>query len=435
MKGSFKGKAAKYGRLSQSILNGVVGDYLQQRNNPLAIQMGFYHQFNRLDLASPLGLQLPGSPLSNKLVVLVHGLTNLETVWDFPKARGESDSEVAKTASSDERENYGTRLQRDYGYTPLFLRYNTGLAVEFNGIQLAEQLEQLIERYPLEVDELVLIGFSMGGLLLRHAQKNAIESNKTWLDALSKCIYIGTPHEGSPLEKFGNIAGELVRDIPIDYVNHWAKWIDIRSQGIKDLKDGLKPLSEGLEQLECPSFYSGSNHYFISGTVGSHKDSLSGKLMGDTLVRQASALPGARPNNSHHAHFENLPHVPLAHSERVYGQIAQWVSEGFNAANSKVQDESACAEKPSLGFEAKPHELLAGATELIADTAGMVIDTSETMHKSIANVPYGILKKIPVVSQLSEPVEVVHKGIADVVFGSVKIGSKKARRLAKSRKT
>ena len=68
-----------WGRLGRSILNGVIGDYLEKENNPLAIRMGFYHQFNRLVLDDKLALQLD-TPLSNKIVIFVHGLTNLESV-------------------------------------------------------------------------------------------------------------------------------------------------------------------------------------------------------------------------------------------------------------------------------------------------------------------------------------------------------------------
>jgi hypothetical protein len=72
----------QWGRLGRSVLNGVIGDYLEKQNNPLAIKMAFYDNFKPLALDEDLAQQV-NFPLTNKVVVLVHGLTNLETVWDF----------------------------------------------------------------------------------------------------------------------------------------------------------------------------------------------------------------------------------------------------------------------------------------------------------------------------------------------------------------
>ncbi|WP_197481279.1 hypothetical protein, partial [Oleiphilus sp. HI0086] len=143
-----------WGRLGRSILNGVIGDYLEKECNPLAIQMGFYYHYKRLVLNEHLVHQLD-APLSNKVVVFVHGLTNLETVWDYHlKAPSEGESLVDHYIDScfdykggDVRENYGTKLQEDFGYTPFYLRYNTGLSLEKNGRLLAKQLTQLHEAY------------------------------------------------------------------------------------------------------------------------------------------------------------------------------------------------------------------------------------------------------------------------------------------------
>jgi len=61
----------------------MIGEYLEKEKNPLAIPMEFYHRSKKLSLDSQLAQQL-SFPLSNKIVILVHGLTQLETVWDFP---------------------------------------------------------------------------------------------------------------------------------------------------------------------------------------------------------------------------------------------------------------------------------------------------------------------------------------------------------------
>ena len=127
-----------WANLSRSVLNGIVGDYLEKEHNPLAIDMAFYQQNIPLLLDDTLAQQvLQGSgsvkaekALSNKIIVLTHGLTNLETIWDLKpdSLGGESEGESSSNGrSSDddealsEKDNYGRRLQEEFGFTPFLL--------------------------------------------------------------------------------------------------------------------------------------------------------------------------------------------------------------------------------------------------------------------------------------------------------------------------
>ena len=78
------------------------------------------------------------------VAVLVHGLMSTEDVFRMPDG-----------------ETYGTLLARDLGYTPFYVRYNSGLHVSENGEALDNLLEQLVEAYPVPVEEVVLHGHSM----------------------------------------------------------------------------------------------------------------------------------------------------------------------------------------------------------------------------------------------------------------------------------
>src|SRR5207237_1064327 len=60
--------------------------------------------------------------------------------------------------------SYGSRLRSDLGYTPLYLRYNSGLHISDNGRRLAALLEETVESWPVPVEEIALVGHSMGGL-------------------------------------------------------------------------------------------------------------------------------------------------------------------------------------------------------------------------------------------------------------------------------
>ena len=72
-------------------------------------------------------------------------------------------------ARSAARPTYGERLREDLGHTPVYARYNTGRHISDNGRALAAALEALVEGWPVAVEELVLVGHSMGGLVARSA--------------------------------------------------------------------------------------------------------------------------------------------------------------------------------------------------------------------------------------------------------------------------
>ena len=63
-------------------------------------------------------------------LVFVHGWCLTERSWWRPPREGDTRS-------------YGQRLAEDLGFTPIYLRYNTGLHISQNGQMLAGMLERL----------------------------------------------------------------------------------------------------------------------------------------------------------------------------------------------------------------------------------------------------------------------------------------------------
>jgi len=432
-----------WANLSRSILNGVVGDYLAKENNPLAIEMAFYHQDQALDLNGSLTQQINGlakKPLSNKIIILVHGLTNLETVWDFKSDIGSE--EVSQESVN--KDNYGLRIQESYGFTPFYLRYNTGLSIKENGEKLNGLLCQLKASYPIEIDEIVFMGFSMGGLLARSAQQIAQDTQAKWIEKLSNCYYIGTPHEGSPLEKFGHLTSSIVRLMPREYISHWADWIDVRSEGIQDLKHGLLNLKNADEKqtpeqddpyeqsVRCGSFYVGAQHHFISGSLSENKDSLVNKFFGDSLVRHTSANPISAPEDCKSAHFDGIPHIPLAHSKRVYQQIKQWFDVHDSDIELKYAERTNTIEEQPLNPQGLSNqEIISGTIDLLVTAYDHTVEAVEKVHHSIADEPFKILEKIPVVAEVTKPISTSHKEILDTIYFSLKEGGKLAHKGAK----
>src|SRR5262249_13351522 len=165
--------------------NGVVGDHLSDSGNPFAIAMQLRHGGVPLELA-PEALRGALPHACRKVVVLVHGLCMTDRHW---MRRGH---------------DHGAALARDLGYTPVHALYNSGLHISNNGRALAAQLAQLVAAWPVPLDELVLIGHSMGGLVARSACHAGDEAGHTWRGRLRALITIGSPHHGAPLERGGH---------------------------------------------------------------------------------------------------------------------------------------------------------------------------------------------------------------------------------------
>jgi pimeloyl-ACP methyl ester carboxylesterase len=296
-----------------SILNGMFGDYLQRRGNDLAITMSFQHRGRPLAL-NAASLRAAHPVLSSKLCILVHGYCCNESIWAFP-------------ASVDlEEGSYGARLQRDGGYTPFYLRYNTGLPIAESGRDLAKLLQALAAAYPLPIDEIVLIGHSMGGLVIRGACDPARAETGNWLKHVKRIIYIGTPHDGADLERFAALTTGTLQAIPNHVTRLLGDILDLRSRGVKDLRQG-KPLSG----IGSSPWLATARHYLLVGTLTKDPEHPVGRLFGDALVRvphgenktagEATGEMAAEVSSPQITVFPGLHHLRLAHDTTVYERI------------------------------------------------------------------------------------------------------------------
>ena len=183
-------------------LNGVLGDYLRDTNNPLATEMH---------------LRAAGEPRP-RLVVMVHGSSMNDRQW--------------LRAGHD----HGAALARDLDATAVYVLYNTGLHVSENGRDLAGRLEQLVSTWPVPVESIALVGHSMGGLVARSACHYAEDAGLAWRKKVGALVCIGTPHLGAPAERIGNLV-QLLGGVS-RYSAPIAKLGRLRSAGVTDLRFG-----------------------------------------------------------------------------------------------------------------------------------------------------------------------------------------------------
>jgi pimeloyl-ACP methyl ester carboxylesterase len=299
-----------YASYGVSALNALWGDRLTTRGNGLALGMGIRRHGAPVS-ETPEGLVAAFPDATSRLAVFVHGLGETGAAWRFFGRR-----------------TYGERLQDELSFTPVFLRYNTGRHVSENGRELARLLEAVVDSWPVRVEDIALIGHSMGGLVAR----SACHYGGRWTDAVRHVFCLGTPHLGADLEKGANALGWAMSRLP--ETRGMAQIWNARSAGIKDLRYGACVDEDWLDHDpdeflrdrcgEVP-FLPEASYYFIGATLN--------PLTGDLLVRMPSAS-GRGSGRGRRIAFEvdnghelpGLTHFHLLNHPAVYEQIRTWIT-------------------------------------------------------------------------------------------------------------
>ncbi|MDB5968427.1 MAG: hypothetical protein JWQ90_877 [Hydrocarboniphaga sp.] len=249
-------------------INGVLGDYLAATGNPLATDMEIRRDGIRLDQA-----QKP------RVLLLIHGLCMTDRQWRR------------------DGHDHGAALAEALGYEAAYLRYNSGRHVSLNGRELSELLERFIEQSAVPVEELAIIGFSMGGLLARSACHYAALAGHRWPRRLRRLIFLGTPHLGAPLERGGSGLQMLLNISP--YSAPLAGLGKLRSAGITDLRHGnlidedwadTDRFDRSTRRPQALPLPANVHCAALAATTGQRAGDLNDRLLGDGLVPVASAL-------------------------------------------------------------------------------------------------------------------------------------------------
>ncbi len=301
-------------------LNGVLGDYLVESKNSLAISMHLRRHGQPLEMTRGALAAAIAEP-SSKVVVLVHGLCMNDLRW----ARKGHD--------------HGVALERDLGFTAVYLHYNSGLHVSTNGREFANMLGALAAAWPVPLEKLCIIGHSMGGLVARSAHYYASAAGYRGSGKLHAMIFLGTPHQGVPLARTGQWLERLWDKTP--YTVPFARLGKLRSSGIADLRRGYlrdedwqspERLAQGCVSRTPLALPADVKCFAIAATLAHARAPLRERLIGDGLVPVPSALGQHRDPRfalafpeSHQRIIYGANHLDLLNRAVVYQQIRRWL--------------------------------------------------------------------------------------------------------------
>ncbi len=321
------------GRIAGSLINGWLGDRLDAAASPLAIEMALIRDGVEVELSA--AAVAAAYPLAGpRIAIFLHGLVESELIWEPRGGLGEG--------------RFGQRLASEHGLDEVLIRYNSGLHISDNGERFGTLLERLCAAWPVAVEEITIVGHSMGGLLARsalHQSETASEVARwDWPRLTRRIFYLGSPHHGAPLERFANAGARALSAIA--ETRALGTLIDSRSVGIKDLRFGN--LLEGDWRGHDPDELLvdhrphrdqavGPDYYFIAATITRSHRHPAARLFGDLLVQTPSAWAAGthgadegRYPAGQTRHFGSRNHFALTTDAEVYTQISDWIAAASN---------------------------------------------------------------------------------------------------------
>lgn len=279
------GQPAWIADATRGLLNGVIGDHLARTQNPLDAGLRLRGPAAFIE---PDGRGIPAEA-GPRVAILVHGLGGTDWSWCLDAARLHGDPTV----------HLGQHLQSTH--FPVLVRYNTGRAIADSAAALSEALDALLLAWPVPIRELLLIGHSMGGLVLRSALHQAHRDGASWVCAARTVITLGSPLQGAPLEALGHALLQGLDAIPHPAPAITAAILRGRSAGIQDLRTG--EVGPADRPLPLPDHL---DWHFVAGLHPL------GEALGDGMVTVESASgPADRPARSTTHRLPGVSHLEL----------------------------------------------------------------------------------------------------------------------------
>lgn len=307
------------GRTAAGILAGAFGERPHTPPTAMTVRLdGAEVPIERATLAAAY------PDASDHLVLFLHGLIETERWW-YP--RPPRDGTPA-------RQDFGTRLVAELDCTPIYLRYHSGRNISASGAELDALLNRLHAEWPREVRAISVVGHSMGGLVARAAVYSATAARSPWLDRLSNLVYLGTPHNGAPLELGAHVLSWTLRRFP--ETRPLGELLELRSEAIKDLRFGYlheeqwsrRDADRLLDRVvhESPPVPSRVRQHSYTVTLARKRNGPLARFLGDLLVTPASSEAVLDAASRHWS--GGLHHFHLLSHDEVYARLREWLREG-----------------------------------------------------------------------------------------------------------
>jgi pimeloyl-ACP methyl ester carboxylesterase len=313
------------GHFVLNALNGFWGDRLAEQRASLAPPLSIRTHDGELRRLADNVLHDVGERATGRIVLFVHGLCENDRFWWFGAGKQHGDPRVT----------YGSMLRDEHGWTPLYVSYNSGLHISANGRELAGRIEAIVAGWPVPVEEIAIVGHSMGGLVARSAASQGAALGQAWIARLRHIVGLGAPHHGAPLERFVNAGTHAMNRLP--ETRPFAIWLNRRSVGIKDLRYGaivdedwwgVDPDERLIDRRTATALLPGVTYSAASATLSRRPDGL---LAHDLLVQHRSAH-GIHPTRriafaeERSFHMGRKTHFDLLNDPLVHEQLRVWLA-------------------------------------------------------------------------------------------------------------
>ncbi|AFA73458.1 PGAP1 family protein [Gordonia polyisoprenivorans VH2] len=301
------------------ILDGLIGDALDDEHSPLAPQMAPRVGGSPVAVTTD-GLAAAYPRATGHLVVFLHGLMETEHAWRLGG-----------------RPTYGARLVDDIGATEVQIRYNTGRHISDNGATLARLLSEMVLLWPVPVTRISLVGHSMGGLVIRSACHLGTSNRAPWVPLVTETVSLGSPHLGAPLARGVHAASSALRMLSV--TRPFGELLRRRSAGVRDLfhgnviaEDGPSADPDGWWQApgaDVP-LLAGARHLFVTASLFGNPRHPLGRFIGDGLVLTPSGRGFHRSRrigfrDEDGMHLGRANHFTLLNHDEIY----LWLRDGL----------------------------------------------------------------------------------------------------------
>ena len=300
-------------------VEGIFGSHVEEHAAALVRPMRLRHENRDIEVTPEALLEAYGSA-SPRLVVFLHGLAETESAWRYRSRRWYGRPGVT----------YGARLQAELGYVPLYVHFNSGLRISENGASLGHLMSDVVAAWPVPVTDIVLVGHSMGGLIIDSA---LAQHAAGWAELVSSTITLGAPRDGAPLERAANALAASAERIP--HTAWLSHLLDARSDGIRDLRHGNvrrgdwegHHRDDPVDRRTGGGLSHGPHHYAVLATLSSSVGEKLAERLGDGLVPAVAPghfVTGSAQNTT--VVLSGLNHFDVLNHPRVYRQLRDWLA-------------------------------------------------------------------------------------------------------------